>query len=204
MIRSTLKLSEPKKSRKNFNIKNCKILSNEEEIKQFKSKLCQHIVKIETSKETDTIQESYDKILNALNLSLQQTHSTNYDSKPKKISERTIALIKRRQLTSEFVEVMDGESSDMFAYFKILILRGLIAARKHCDQIIHLVDVMRMGGQLACLRSSSAVSSFRARFHLGRTEPQLRALVDRLVRDALHSLSTRLYDNYQYYTNGIL
>ncbi|XP_045447060.1 phosphatidylinositol 4-kinase beta [Melitaea cinxia] len=108
------------------------------------------------------------------------------------------------KLTSEFVEVMDGESSDMFAYFKILILRGLIAARKHCDQIIHLVDVMRMGGQLACLRSSSAVASFRGRFHLGRTEPQLRALVDRLVRDALHSLSTRLYDNYQYYTNGIL
>ncbi|KAJ8727681.1 hypothetical protein PYW07_001800 [Mythimna separata] len=108
------------------------------------------------------------------------------------------------KLTHEFVEVMDGENSDMFQYFKILILRGLIAARKHCDQIIHVVELMRMGGQLACLRSSSAVSSFRARFHLGRTEPQLQALVDKLVRDALHSLSTRLYDNYQYYTNGIL
>ncbi|KOB52219.1 putative phosphatidylinositol 4-kinase beta [Operophtera brumata] len=99
---------------------------------------------------------------------------------------------------------MDGEHSDMFQYFKILILRGLIAARKHCDQIIHLVELMRMGGQLACLRSSSAVSSFRARFHAGKTEPQLQGLVDRLVRDALNSLSTRLYDNYQYYTNGIL
>ncbi|XP_049870076.1 phosphatidylinositol 4-kinase beta isoform X2 [Pectinophora gossypiella] len=108
------------------------------------------------------------------------------------------------KLTQEFVEVMDGESSDMFQYFKILILRGLIAARKHCDQIIHIVELMRMGGQLACLRSSTAVSSFRARFHLGKTEPQLQALVDRLVRDALNSLSTRLYDNYQYYTNGIL
>ncbi|CAH2071005.1 unnamed protein product, partial [Iphiclides podalirius] len=108
------------------------------------------------------------------------------------------------KLTQEFVEVMDGEGSDMFEYFKILILKGLIAARKHCEQIIHLVEIMRMGGQLACLRSSSAVSSFRARFHEGRTEPQLQALVERLVRDALHSLSTRLYDNYQYYTNGIL
>ncbi|XP_073943275.1 phosphatidylinositol 4-kinase beta fwd isoform X2 [Choristoneura fumiferana] len=108
------------------------------------------------------------------------------------------------KLTAECVEVMDGESSDMFGYFKILMLRGLIAARKHCDQIIHLVELMRMSGQLACLRSSSAVSGFRARFHAGRTEPQLQALVDRLVRDALHSLSTRLYDNYQYYTNGIL
>ncbi|XP_013138968.1 PREDICTED: phosphatidylinositol 4-kinase beta isoform X1 [Papilio polytes] len=108
------------------------------------------------------------------------------------------------KLTREFVEVMDGEDSDMFSYFKILMLRGLLAARKHCDQLIHLVEIMRMGGQLSCLRSSSAVSSFRARFHLGRTEQQLQALVDRLVRDALRSLSTRLYDNYQYYTNGIL
>ncbi|CAG5041483.1 unnamed protein product [Parnassius apollo] len=108
------------------------------------------------------------------------------------------------KLTQEFVEVMDGEESDMFQYFKILILRGLIAARKHSDQIIHLVEIMRMGGQLACLRSSGAVSAFRARFHPGRTELQLTALVDRLVRDALRSLSTRLYDNYQYYTNGIL
>lgn len=49
------------------------------------------------------------------------------------------------QLTQEFVEVMDGENSDMFQYFKILILRGLIAARKHCDQIIHVVELMRMG-----------------------------------------------------------
>ncbi|KAF9411291.1 hypothetical protein HW555_009856, partial [Spodoptera exigua] len=100
------------------------------------------------------------------------------------------------KLTQEFVDVMDGENSDMFQYFKILILRGLIAARKHCDQIIHVVELMRMG--------DSAVSSFRARFHVGRTEPALAALVERLVRDALHSLSTRLYDNYQYYTNGIL
>lgn len=108
------------------------------------------------------------------------------------------------KLTQEFVEVMDGENSDMFRYFKILIFRGLIAARKHCDQIIHVVELMRMGGQLSCLRSSSAVSSFRGRFHHGKTEPELQALVERLVRDALHSISTRLYDNYQYYTNGIL
>ncbi|XP_061710928.1 phosphatidylinositol 4-kinase beta isoform X2 [Cydia pomonella] len=48
------------------------------------------------------------------------------------------------KLTQEFVEVMDGENSDMFGYFKILMLRGLIAARKHCDQIIHIVELMRM------------------------------------------------------------
>lgn len=47
------------------------------------------------------------------------------------------------KLTPEFVEVMGGEHSDMFAYFKILILQGLVAARKHHGMIIDLVEIMR-------------------------------------------------------------
>ena len=42
-------------------------------------------------------------------------------------------------------QVMGGQGSDMFEYFKILILQGLVAARKHSDKIITLVDVMRAG-----------------------------------------------------------
>lgn len=49
------------------------------------------------------------------------------------------------KLTSEFVEVMGGDGSDMFEYFKILILQGLIAARKHQDMIIPVVEIMRSG-----------------------------------------------------------
>ena len=40
---------------------------------------------------------------------------------------------------------MGGQGSDMFEYFKILILQGLVAARKHSDKITTLVDVMRAG-----------------------------------------------------------
>lgn len=49
------------------------------------------------------------------------------------------------KLTPEFVEVMGGLGSDMFEYFKILILKGLIAARKHMDRILNLVEIMRSG-----------------------------------------------------------
>ncbi|KAL3280141.1 hypothetical protein HHI36_017642 [Cryptolaemus montrouzieri] len=49
------------------------------------------------------------------------------------------------KLTPEFVEIMGGDNSDMFEYFKILILQGLIAARKHQDMIIPLVEIMRSG-----------------------------------------------------------
>ena len=40
---------------------------------------------------------------------------------------------------------MGGQGSDMFEYFKLLILQGLIAARKHSEKIVSLVDIMRAG-----------------------------------------------------------
>ena len=43
------------------------------------------------------------------------------------------------------LQVMGGQDSDMFKYFKLLILQGLIAARKHSDKILSLVDIMRAG-----------------------------------------------------------
>jgi len=43
------------------------------------------------------------------------------------------------------VQVMGGIGSDMFEYYKILMLQGLIAARKHMDRIVPLVEIMQMG-----------------------------------------------------------
>ena len=78
------------------------------------------------------------------------------------------------KMTPEFVEVMGGEDSDMFKYFKILILQGLVAARKHSDKLMSLVDIMRAGSQLPCFTSGAAtVQSMRSRFHMNMTEEQL-------------------------------
>ncbi|XP_050297349.1 phosphatidylinositol 4-kinase beta [Anthonomus grandis grandis] len=109
------------------------------------------------------------------------------------------------KLTPEFVEVMGGEHSDMFEYFKILILQGLIAARKHQGMIIDLVEIMRSGNQLPCFKSGAAtVQNLRNRFHMSMTEEQLQLEVNRMVEGSIHSLSTKLYDGFQYFTNGIL
>lgn len=139
------------------------------------------------------------------------------------------------KLTLELVEVMGGLGSDMFEYFKILILQGLVAARKHHDKILSLVEIMRSGqlinipvivetynnnveerffycplslipgSQLPCFKSGAAtVQGLRNRFHLNQTEEQLQLLVDGLVESSIHSLSTKLYDGFQYITNGIL
>jgi len=109
------------------------------------------------------------------------------------------------KLTPEFVEVMGGEGGDMFEYFKILILQGLVAARKHEEKFINLVDIMRAGSQLPCFNSSSStVQAMKSRFHINLTEEKLHLLVDSMVHQSINSLTTKLYDNFQYYTNGIL
>merc|ERR1719495_292692 len=109
------------------------------------------------------------------------------------------------KLTPEFVEVMGGAGGDMFEYFKILILQGLVAARKHQDKFTSLVDIIRAGSQLPCFsNSSSTVQAMKSRFHLNLTEEQLHSLVDTMVDQSIHSLTTKLYDNFQYFTNGIL
>jgi phosphatidylinositol kinase/protein kinase (PI-3 family) len=100
---------------------------------------------------------------------------------------------------------MGGQEGDMFKYFKILILQGLVAARKHSDKLTSLVDIMRAGSQLPCFTSSSsAVQSMKARFHMNLTEDQLHALVETMVSQSINSLTTKLYDGFQYLTNGIL
>jgi len=112
------------------------------------------------------------------------------------------------KLTPELVEVMGGQDGDMFKYFKILILQGLVAARKHSEELTtSLVDIMRSGAgaQLPCFAASStAVQAMKARFHMNLTESQLHALVETMVAQSINSLTTKLYDGFQYLTNGIL
>lgn len=47
------------------------------------------------------------------------------------------------KLTSEMVDVMGGLDSEGFKYFKLLILRGLIASRKHMDRVLSVVQIMQ-------------------------------------------------------------
>uniref|UniRef100_A0A1I8ECW3 Phosphatidylinositol 4-kinase beta n=1 Tax=Wuchereria bancrofti TaxID=6293 RepID=A0A1I8ECW3_WUCBA len=109
------------------------------------------------------------------------------------------------KLTQELVDVMGGLDSDMFSYYKILILKGLLATRKHYEQVVSIVEIMINGSQLPCFRGgSSTIRLLKDRFHMNYTEEQLRTLVDAMVEQSRDSITTRLYDNYQYYSNGIL
>ncbi|KAK4467941.1 hypothetical protein MN116_008547 [Schistosoma mekongi] len=111
------------------------------------------------------------------------------------------------KLTLEQVDVMGGIGSDLFEYFKFLLLRGLLAARKHMEQICVLVEIAHATcPQLACFARGNGyrtIADLRQRFQLTRTEEQLKQLVDQMVHSSLNSITTKLYDSFQYYTNGI-
>uniref|UniRef100_A0AC34FJK9 PI3K/PI4K catalytic domain-containing protein n=1 Tax=Panagrolaimus sp. ES5 TaxID=591445 RepID=A0AC34FJK9_9BILA len=60
------------------------------------------------------------------------------------------------------------------------------------------------GSQLPCFRGGpTLLKQLYERFHLSYTEPQLQDLISGFIENSRDSLTTRLYDNFQYYTNGI-
>lgn len=116
---------------------------------------------------------------------------------------------------------MGGVQNDMYNYFKILMLKGFMAARKHMDKFIQIVEIMQTGmqnietlvyihsiisgSQLPCFgHGPSTIQQFRERFHMNLTEQQLEILVNGMIDSSVRSLTTKLYDHFQYYTNGIL
>jgi len=52
------------------------------------------------------------------------------------------------KITQEFVDVMGGLESDMYQYYKILIFKSLIAARKHYDKLMPIVEIMQHGKRI--------------------------------------------------------
>ncbi|XP_023820000.1 phosphatidylinositol 4-kinase beta isoform X3 [Oryzias latipes] len=121
-------------------------------------------------------------------------------SSPRNLGFETSAF----KLTSEFVDVMGGPDGDMFIYFKMLMLQGLIAARKHMDRVLQVVEIMQQGSHLPCFHGSSTMRALKERFHMSLTEEQLQLLIDQLVDGSMRSLTTKLYDGFQYLTNGIM
>uniref|UniRef100_A0A3Q3N712 Phosphatidylinositol 4-kinase beta n=1 Tax=Labrus bergylta TaxID=56723 RepID=A0A3Q3N712_9LABR len=121
-------------------------------------------------------------------------------SSPRNLGFETSAF----KLTSEFVDVMGGLDGDMFIYYKMLMLQGLIAARKHMEKVLQIVEIMQQGSHLPCFHGSSTIRGLKERFHMSLTEEQLQLLVEQLVDGSMRSLTTKLYDSFQYVTNGIM
>ncbi|PCH38077.1 hypothetical protein WOLCODRAFT_142388 [Wolfiporia cocos MD-104 SS10] len=109
------------------------------------------------------------------------------------------------KLPLEYIEVLGGIDSKAFAEFKRLFREGFEAARKHCDRIITLVELMQNDSSLPCFAAlgEQTAAQLRERFQQGLTHASVEEHVNRLVESSLGSNWTRLYDSYQYYSQSI-
>lgn len=109
------------------------------------------------------------------------------------------------KLSPEYVELLGGLQSREFGRFKDLLFHGFLELRKHSERLLTLVEVMLKDSRMPCFYSGeSAVSHLRQRFHLTLTDAQLRQVVERLIISSAFNVFTKLYDTFQYYSNGIL
>jgi phosphatidylinositol 4-kinase len=187
------------------------------------------------------------------------------------------------KLSQEFIDIMGGTGSALFAEFRVLCQEAFLAVRKRWDVVVALVEVMEKESTFPCFTghstkpkdkpsglsipasgsgasqsgssslfgflgggSSSAgdkeglggsntsvasnnsnyavgtgsgvsggpalgnntlcpvAAKLRERFVLGMAESQVRDMVDRLVDSSMNSVFTRLYDTFQWYSNGVL
>ena len=109
------------------------------------------------------------------------------------------------KLTQEMTDVMGGSESDMFQYFKMLLLQGFLEMRKHANALIMVLEAMGNTCILGCLQNYDlALEGFRERLQLNLTDAKCMTYIDDLIYQSLGNWRTSKYDDFQYLTNGIL
>ena len=110
------------------------------------------------------------------------------------------------KMTQEYLDVLGGPKSQLMVEFKKLLVKSFLALRKHADKFILLVEMMTKDSRFPCFSGNpeAAVNAFRERFQLALTEKQIEAFFEQLITSSCNNVFTRLYDNFQYYSNGIL
>ncbi|KAJ1891087.1 Phosphatidylinositol 4-kinase pik1alpha (PI4-kinase)(PtdIns-4-kinase), partial [Kickxella alabastrina] len=105
----------------------------------------------------------------------------------------------------EYADILGGRGSAKFGEFRELLVKAFFALRKHADNVCLLVEMMLKDSPLPCLSGGAAtVTALRDRFHLALSEQQAEELVDTMLVSSCDNITMRMYDAFQYYSNGIL
>ncbi|KAF2481739.1 kinase-like domain-containing protein [Neohortaea acidophila] len=109
------------------------------------------------------------------------------------------------KLTFEYIELLGGLESEAFAQYKELMKDAFQALRREAERIVTLVELMGRESKMACYGGGlpSVVSALRSRFVLEKSKEEAREWVEDLVAKSAYSYYTRLYDTFQYRTQGI-
>ena len=107
------------------------------------------------------------------------------------------------KLTQDYLGLIGGESSPLFTYFQLLLIRGFEIVRRNMDELCDLLDIMSKQSTLQCFEKFE-LKEFRERMKPGLTTSQIPAWVTQLTKDSLTSKRTVWYDDFQKVSNGII
>ncbi|KAI5459933.1 kinase-like domain-containing protein [Mariannaea sp. PMI_226] len=110
------------------------------------------------------------------------------------------------KLTHEYVDVLGGLGSPDYEDYKKLCKQAFQALRRSADNIIDLVAMMGHDSKMPCFAVGVAqvTNTLRQRFQLHLSADEAEQFVETdLVAKSFGSYYTRLYDTFQYRTQGI-
>ncbi|KAG4425580.1 hypothetical protein IFR04_001277 [Cadophora malorum] len=111
------------------------------------------------------------------------------------------------KLTQDYVDVLGGVGSPAFDDYKKLCKQAFqVALRRSADNLIDLVNMMGRESKMPCFSYGvlQATNSLRQRFQLQLSADEAEQFVETdLIGKSLGSYYTRLYDTFQYRTQGI-
>ncbi|CRH00571.1 phosphatidylinositol 4-kinase, putative [Plasmodium relictum] len=110
------------------------------------------------------------------------------------------------KLTQEYLDIMDGEKSDNYEYFRRLIVSGFLEARKHSDEIILFVELMMPALKIPCFANGAqfCIDSLKERFMTNLTVDVCIQRVNALIEASVNNFRSVQYDYFQRITNGIM
>ena len=128
------------------------------------------------------------------------------------------------KLPLEYVEILGGADGEPLREFRRLFHEGFEAARKHCDRIVTMVELMQKGttrlldplirlltrasedSTLPCFAASGdqTAAQLRERFQQALTHSLVVEHVDKLIDTSLGSTWTRLYDSVSLAQSSVL
>ena len=99
---------------------------------------------------------------------------------------------------------MDGPHSEMFQYFKALLIKGMYELRSHINSLTMIIEEMSKGSRFTCFVSGeSDIKALNDRFHCCYSEEQCITEVENMVYYSMGNWRTTQYDNFQKFTNNI-
>ena len=110
------------------------------------------------------------------------------------------------KLVKSFVDILDGLDGKMFKYFKSQMVKGLIESKKYYEIISTIIKIMSHSN-LSCLAGQNVddiIDRLHKKFLFGYSKEQVEKCVDEMIYNNYENFWTKKYDQFQYWTNGIL